>query len=462
MKATPEPNIEVPLEAEDFNMRYVILVSIVAALGGLLFGFDTAVISGTIPFITPYFDLDELSLGWAVSSILIGCAVGALLAGRLADAYGRRWLLFVCAALFALSGVGVALSDRLWIFVGFRLVGGLGVGAAAVVSPMYIAEVVPSAWRGRLVSLYQLAIVSGILLAYIVNFLLADLGENNWRWMFATQAAPAVAFFGMLWLVPETPRWLVKVGRPTDAERVLTRIGGVAFSRREINQIQNSFRHDAATSDYSLLFSRRYRPILWIGVWIAVFQQITGINAILYYAPVIFEQTGLDTSNSLLQTIGIGVVNVLSVFLAISLVDRVGRKRLLWLGSLLMGVSLLAVSLCFYYEYFANYLVLLFMVLYVGAFGCTLGAVTWVYLSEVFPNRIRGLAMSAATLALWLADFVVTYAFPIMTERLGTSATLLTYAFFCALSFGYVLTNVPETKGKSLEEIEKSFVPQTI
>ena len=458
MKATAEPDTKIPPKTEKFNTRYVILVSIVAALGGLLFGFDTAVISGTIPFITPYFNLDEFTLGWAVSSILIGCAGGALLAGTLADTYGRRWLLFVCAALFALSGVGVALSDRLWAFVLFRLVGGLGVGAAAVVSPMYIAEVVPSAWRGRLVSLYQLAIVSGILLAYMINFLLADLGENNWRWMFATQAVPAIAFFCMLWLVPETPRWLVKVGRSAEAERVLTKIGGATFGRYEMGQIQESFRHDAATSDYSLLRSRRYRPILWVGVLIAVFQQITGINAILYYAPVIFEQTGLDTTNSLLQTIGIGVVNVLSVLLAISLVDRVGRKRLLLLGSLLMGISLLAVSLCFYYEYFANYLVLLFMVLYVGAFGCTLGAVTWVYLSEVFPNRIRGLAMSVATLALWLADFVVTYAFPIMNERWGTSATLLTYAFFCVLSFGYVLTKVPETKGKSLEEIEKSLV----
>ncbi len=445
------------VELDHFNTNYIILVSIVAALGGLLFGFDTAVISGTIPFITQYFGLDEFTLGWAVSSILIGCAGGALLAGTLADAYGRRWVLVICAGLFAVSGIGVALSDRLWVFVLFRLVGGLGVGAAAVVSPMYIAEVAPSVWRGRLVSLYQLAIVSGILLAYVVNFLLADAGENNWRWMFATQVLPAVGFLFMLRLVPESPRWLVKIGKAARAEQVLEKIGGVAFGQSEIKQIQNSFQRDT-TSDYALLFSRRYMPIVWIGIMIAVFQQITGINSILYYAPVIFEQTGLDTSSSLLQTIGIGIVNMLSVFLAIGLVDRVGRKRLLLFGSLFMSISLLAVALCFYYEYFEHYLVLLFMLLYVSAFGCTLGAVTWVYLSEIFPNRIRGLAMSVATLALWLADFVVTYTFPIMTERLGTSATLLTYAGCCVLAFGYVLVQVPETKGKSLEAIEELLV----
>lgn len=447
-------NAETAPNHRTLSLSYMLLVSVVAALGGLLFGFDTAVISGTIPFITPYFALDEFTLGWAVSSILLGCGVGAIIAGPLAETYGRRFVLFVCALLFALSGVGVGLSESLSIFVLFRLVGGLGVGAAAVVSPMYIAEIVPPAWRGRLVSLYQLAIVSGILLAYITNFLLADLGENNWRWMFAAQAAPAVLFFLMLWLVPETPRWLVKQGRIDQAAYVLERVGGKAFSQHEIVQIQASFRQEGATSELSLLLAPRYLPIVWMGVMIAIFQQVTGINAILYYAPTIFQKTGLDASNALLQTIGIGLVNLLSVFLAIGLVDKVGRKRLLLFGSVLMGLSLLLIAICFRYQYFDHYVVLLATLTYVGSFGCTLGAVTWVYLSEIFPNRIRGLAMSVATLALWLADFVVTYTFPIMAKHLGTSTTLLTYAIFCAIAFGYIMRRIPETKGKSLEEIE--------
>ncbi|MES2731858.1 MAG: sugar porter family MFS transporter [Bacteroidota bacterium] len=436
---------------------FILLVSGVAALGGLLFGFDTAIISGTIPYLKTYFSLDEYMLGWAVGCILIGCGVGALLAGKLAEAYGRKYVLIGCAILFALSGLGAGLATSLNVFVAFRLLGGLGVGAAAMVSPMYIAEMAPASWRGRLVSLYQLAIVTGILLAYLSNYALADLGENNWRWMFASQTFPAVLFLLLLFLVPETPRWLVKKGRSEEARLVLQKTGGEAFSRSELTAIVSSFQHEKQ-STLSELFSPQHRGIVGIGVLIAVFQQITGINAILYYAPEIFKETGLNTSGSLLQTLSIGVVNVLSTFIAIGLVDRIGRKRLLLIGSLLMGLSLVSVALCFQYKYYENYLVLIATLVYVAAFGCTLGAVTWVYLSEIFPNRIRGLAMSAATLALWLADFVVTYTFPVMTQQLGTSATLFTYALFCAVAFVYIFVKVPETKGKTLEEIEKLVV----
>lgn len=451
----PVKIIELKVQQEGkIDLRFITLVSFVAALGGLLFGFDTAIISGAIPYLSSYFKLDEYSLGWAVSSILIGCAAGALMAGKLADAYGRRFMLIICAILFAVSGIGAGLSNELYVFVFFRLIGGLGVGAAALVSPMYIAEIAPPAIRGRLVAFYQLAIVFGILLAYFVNYMFDGLGANNWRWMFASQAAPSLLFWLMLLLVPETPRWLIKAGRKKEAAIILEKVAG------SVTEIENSF-HQQKPVSLTQLFSKTYRPVLFIGILIAVFQQVTGINAILYYAPVIFRETGLDSTSSLLQTIGIGVVNVVSTFIAIGLVDKVGRKKFLLAGSLLMGISLVIVALCFQYRYFENYIVLIFMLLYVSAFGCTLGAVTWVYLAEIFPNRVRGLALSVATLALWLADFAVTYTFPIMTKNMGTALTLYCYGALCALSFLYVLVKVKETKGRSLEEIEHLFISKS-
>lgn len=451
------PGADLPQAAGQPNKKFILLVSGVAALGGLLFGFDTAIISGAIPYITTYFSLNEYMLGWTVSCILIGCAAGALAAGKGADRYGRKYLLIVCAILFAVSGIGAALANQLWLFIFFRLIGGLGVGAAAMVSPMYIAEMAPAAWRGRLVAFYQLAIVVGILLAYFSNYLFDGAGADNWRWMFASQALPSLAFLLLLLAVPETPRWLMRKGRRADAAAILEKTSGSVDAGAALQAIEQSFSHEQPVS-ISTVFNKTYRPVLIMGIMIAVFQQVTGINSILYYAPVIFKETGLDTSSSLLQTIGIGVVNVVSTFIAIGLVDKVGRRKFLLAGSVVMGISLAAVALCFRYSYFDHYLVLIFMLLYVGAFGCTLGAVTWVYLSEIFPNRVRGLALSVATLALWLADFIVTYTFPIMTLHLGTAGTLLCYAVLCAIAFVYMLYKVKETKGRSLEAIEQLFI----
>ncbi|WP_436831127.1 sugar porter family MFS transporter [Parapedobacter sp. DT-150] len=446
-----------PDSTGEYRTKFILLVSVVAALGGLLFGFDTAIISGTIPYITDYFELDAYLLGWAVSSIIAGCVLGATMAGRLADRHGRRFVLLICAAFFALSAIGVSLSDTLSFFIGFRVIGGLGVGAAAMVSPMYIAEMAPAPWRGRLVATYQLAIVTGILLAYLSNYWLADIGPNNWRWMFASQLVPAILFGLLLLLVPETPRWLAKMKRIDQAAAVLRKTGGEGYSQSEIARINRSFQEGRQISLVGLL-SPLYRPIVGMGAMLAIFQQVTGINAILYYAPVIFKETGIETSNSLLQTIGVGVIMVLSTFIAIALVDRLGRRKLLLWGSLLMGASLLTVSGCFHYQYFDNYVVLAAMLVYVGTFGATLGAVTWVYLSEVFPNRIRGLALAVSTIVLWVADFVVTYTFPIMVKELGTAATLVCYAVCCAVAFIYMLLKLPETKNTALEDIEKLLI----
>ena len=439
------------------NIRFVILISTTAALGGLLFGFDTAIISGAIPYLKTYFNLDAVSLGWAVGSGLIGCALGSIVAGYLADKYGRRAVLIGCGFLFAISGLGAALSTELFTFILFRIIGGLGVGAAAMVSPMYIAEIAPPQQSGRSVALYQLAIVIGILLAYFTNYGLNDLGEHNWRWMFGAQVIPSALFLIMLMLVPETPRWLIKKGRHEQATLLLEKLDPSANIPEEVRLIQHSFTQQEKIS-LKTLFDKPYTKVIFAGILLAVFQQITGINAILYYAPVIFDQTGIGTGDSLMYTIIIGIVNVVSTFIAIGLVDKVGRKRFLLIGSVLMGLSLTVVAICFYLKFYSYYIVLIFVLIYVASFGSTLGAVTWVYLSEIFPNRIRALALSTATFALWLADFIISYTFPVMTTHMSTSVTLGIYALFCGIAFIYIIMNIPETKGRSLEEIEILFV----
>jgi len=437
--------------------HFVLLISITAALGGLLFGFDTAIISGTIPYIQSYFQLDAASLGWAVSSGLVGCAAGSLCAGYLADKYGRKAALVVCALLFALSGAGAALSGSFLLFVFFRIVGGIGVGAAAMVSPMYIAEIAPPSRRGRLVALYQLAIVIGILLAYFTNYALNEVGEHNWRWMFGTQILPSLLFLILLKFVPETPRWLIGNNQLNDAISTLQQVVHKSDVNGEIEQIQLSFKENVKIS-FNTILDKKYSRVLLAGVLLAIFQQVTGINAILYYAPVIFNQTGLGNSDSLFYTIIIGVVNVVSTFIAIGYVDKAGRKKFLTVGSIVMGLSLFFIAFCFYFQFFKYYLVLISMLIYVASFGCTLGAVTWVYLSEIFPNQIRATALSISTFALWAADFLVSYSFPLMTAHFNTSVTLAIYAVFCVISFIYVLTNIPETKGKTLEEMENLFI----
>lgn len=436
---------------------FIVRLSFVAALGGLLFGFDTAIISGAIPYITSYFNLNAYMLGWTVSSILIGCASGALLAGLFADKYGRRACLILCALLFAVSGIGVSLSNQLYLFITFRLIGGLGVGAAAMVSPMYIAEIAPAKLRGQLVAFYQMAIVIGILLAYFSNYFFDGMGVNNWRWMFASQTAPSVVFLLLLFIVPETPRWLMMKGRKAEAIKILTKISNGSPVDKVVGEIEQSFQKRPEIL-LKHLFSKTYKPVLVIGILVAVFQQITGINSIFYYAPVIFKETANDGSSPLLQTIVLGVVNVLATFGAIAMVDKLGRKKLLLAGCVLMCVSLVAIGLCFQFKYFSHYIVLIFMLIYVAAFGCTLGAVVWVYLAEIFPNQIRSLALSVATLALWLADFAVTLTFPVMSKQLGTASTMFIYAGFCVLAFVYMLFKVKETRGKSLEEVESLFI----
>ena len=435
---------------------YVILISVVAALGGLLFGFDTAVISGTINFIQPYFGLSEAGLGWTVSSLLFGCIAGVFLAGKAGDHYGRKKVLMVAALLFFISAVGSASAHSLIFFLVARILGGLAVGVASILSPMYIAELAPAKYRGTLVSLNQLAIVIGILVAFFSNYLLVDTGENNWRWMLLVMAAPAVLLFFSLFLVPESPRWLVARGRNDDALDVLVKTSGKEFASAELKEIEDTLKNQEESTFRDLL-APKIKPLLFIGIILAVFQQITGINTIMYYAPKIFANVGQSNDSALFQTILIGGTNLLFTLVAMVLIDRLGRKLLIIIGSTGMMLMLAGLSALYFTNQTSGVLVLVFILGYIAFFAASLGPALWVVAAELFPNRLRSKGMSIAIVSLWIACTVVTIVFPIMLEKLSGGITFLIFALICLANLLYVLKYVPETKGKTLEELEKEF-----
>lgn len=436
---------------------YVILISIVAAFGGLLFGFDTAVISGTLNFIQPYFGLSEASLGWTVSSLLFGCIIGVSIAGKMGDRFGRRKVLMFAASLFLISAVGSAMSTNLAVFVTARLVGGIAVGVASILSPMYIAEVAPAEYRGRLVSLNQLAIVIGILVAFFTNYLLVDTGENNWRWMLLVMAGPALLLFFSLFLVPESPRWLVAQNKSEKAYDVLLKTSGEERATKALEEIKQTLQNQNEAS-YRDLLVPNVRPILWIGIILAVFQQITGINTIMYYAPKIFAQIGQSNDTALLQTIAIGGTNLVFTVVAMLFIDRFGRKFLILAGSLGMTVMLAGLSLLYFLEAATGMLVLIFILGYIAFFAASLGPAVWVVVSEIFPNRLRSKGMSVALVSLWVACTMVAIVFPVMLEVLSGAVTFLIFALICLINLWYVWRYIPETKGKTLEELEAELI----
>jgi len=436
---------------------YVILISLVAALGGLLFGFDTAVISGTLNFIQPYFGLSEAGLGWTVSSLLFGCIIGVSIAGKLGDRYGRKKVLMLAAALFFVSAVVSALSTRLLLFVIARLMGGLAVGVASILSPMYIAEIAPARYRGLLVSMNQLTIVTGILMAFFTNYLLVNTGENNWRWMLLVMAAPAILLFVSMFLVPESPRWLVARNSENKALQVLMKTVGETDARDRLNDIKQTLQN-RKEAGYHELFLPNIRPILWIGIMLAVFQQITGINTILYYAPKIFTGIGHGNDTALLQTVAIGSTNVLFTVVAMLIIDRIGRRFLILAGSAGMSAMFVCLALLYYTGNTAGIMVLIFILGYIAFFALSLGPAVWVVISEIFPNRLRSKGMSVAVVALWTACTIVSITFPVMLEALQGDITFMIFAFICLLNLLYVWKYVPETRGKTLEELEKKLV----
>jgi sugar porter (SP) family MFS transporter len=436
-----------------YHRGYVYLISAIAALGGVLFGFDLAIISGTVSSFTVYFDLDAPQVGWAVGCINLGAAIGALAAAKMSDQLGRKNTLLICAFLFALTGIGTGWSDNFTLFIIFRMLSGVAVGAAAMVCPMYIAEISPAPLRGRLVAFYQLAITMGILLAYLSNYLLLDTGENNWRWMFSSQTIPSLLFFFSLFAVAESPRWLIRKKRLQEAENVLSRIGGTEYAKNEGRQIQESFTSEIKENVRDL-FKKDVSFILLVGVLIAVFSQAGGQNSLFSFAPQIFNNAGMSEDTAFLQSVILGLVNFVFTFVAIFTIDKIGRKKLLQIGSILLFLDALAIAFCFYMQ-LQGVFILIFVLGFIAIYAATLGPVTWVALSEIFPNRIRGNAMSMATLALWIANFFTTASFPVMKEAFGLSVTFGIHAGICLGYFLFIRTSIPETKNKSLEEIEQ-------
>ena len=455
------------------NLRYVLGISLVSALGGFLFGYDWVVIGGAKPFYERFFEIAQLPglQGLAMSSALIGCIGGAGLSGWFGERFGRKRSLMLAALLFTLSSIGTGAVASFSGFMVFRIVGGFGIGIASAISPVYISEVSPASYRGRLVALNQLNIVVGILAAQIVNYLIAQPvpegatevlireswnGQTGWRWMFWAEALPASLFFLLLFFIPESPRWLVRASRQEKALRILQKIGGEAYAKQAGKEISRSLEGADLRVRLKPLLSKGVRPIVLIGIVLAVFQQWCGINVVFNYAEEVFSAAGYEVSDILFNIVITGVVNLIFTFVAIRTVDRWGRRRLMLIGSL--GLALLYGVLGFSYMLnLQGMTILVIVLLCIAVYGMTLAPVTWVILSEIFPNRIRGVAMAAATTMLWVASSILVLTFPYLNRGLNAHGTFWLYAGICLAGFLFIRSYLPETKGKSLEQIEKEL-----
>ncbi|WP_158827695.1 sugar porter family MFS transporter [Mucilaginibacter lacusdianchii] len=448
---------------------YLYLVCLVAALGGFLFGFDTAVISGTVSLVKHDFDLNAVSEGWFVSCALLGCIVGVAFSGKLSDKYGRKIVLILSAILFLASALGCMWSNSFNVLIIFRLIGGLGIGVASMVSPLYISEFSPARYRGTMVSLYQLALTIGIVLAYFSNAWLANHATDNigtgsshlilsaqvWRAMLGLGALPAAIFLVSLFLVPESPRWLLLKGEEHKAKLILTKIDGGSAAAHEID----AFKAQADSDDTSLkeLFKPVYRKALWIGLLLPFLSQVCGINAVIYYGPRILEQAGFTLNNALGGQVTIGLVNVVFTFVAIFTIDKWGRKPLLFVGVGGAVASLIIIGALFMLGVTSGPWILIFILAFIACFAFSFGPVCWVVVGEIFPNAIRGSAMALATLSLWVGNFLVGQLTPVMLEGLGSSWTFWLFALCCSPALWITWKLIPETKGRSLEEIENHW-----
>lgn len=461
-------------ERPAYNMRYIWMTTLVSAMGGLLFGYDWVVIGGAKPFYEKFFGLTTPSqIGWAMSSALVGCLIGSLVSGALSDRFGRKKLLILAALLFTVTGILTALAPDFTFFILNRLLGGVAIGLASNLSPMYIAEISPAEVRGKFVSVNQLTIVIGILAAQLVNWLIArpvapgatavDIlnswnGQSGWRWMFGAEAVPAFLFFLLMFTVPESPRWLVKNGRGGEAEKVLAKVGGAGFASRAMSDIRETL---AASDIQKVHFRALLEPglgkVLLIGIALAVYQQWCGINVIFYYAEEIFSAAGYGVSDILFNIVITGTVNLIFTLIAIRLVDRLGRKPLMMAGSAGLAVTFGLIGASYAVHSRGLHLLIL-VVLSMALYALSLAPVTWVLLSEIFPNRIRGAAMSVSTVSLWAACFVLTYSFPHLNKGLGPAGTFWIYAGISVLGFLFIRTRLTETKGKTLEQIEHELV----
>lgn len=446
-----------------YNKKFVYFICLVSAMGGLLFGYDWVVIGGAKIFYEQFFEIanNPAMQGLAMSIALAGCLIGALTSGILADRLGRKPLLLISALIFVVTAYGTGVFSNFNYFLAARFLGGIAIGIASGLSPMYIAEVAPTSIRGKLVSLNQLTIVIGILSAQIVNWLLA--GDNMawniemaWRWMFWAAAFPALAFLILALFIPESPRWLAMKGKKEKAMITLTKIGGKEYATTEMSTF------DAGTKQkeqggLKLLFSKPYRKVLLIGIIVAMFQQWCGTNVIFNYAQEIFQSAGYDVDNTFINIVVTGIANLVFTFVAIYTVDRLGRRALMLIGAGGLAGIYLILGICYYMQVNGILMVIL-VVLAIACYAMSLGPITWVLLSEIFPNRVRAVAVATGTFALWVASFTLTYTFPFLNTSLGTSGTFWIYTVICAVGFLFFLFKLPETKGKSLEELEKELL----
>jgi sugar porter (SP) family MFS transporter len=455
----------------NFNKQFILGITLVSAMGGLLFGYDWVVIGGAKPFYERFFDITNSPhlQGWAMSSALIGCLIGAMSSGYFSDRFGRKLPLITAAALFTIAAIGTGAVNSFTPFIIYRLIGGLGIGLASAISPMYIAEISPAEMRGRLVSINQLTIVVGILAAQIVNYLIAEPvpagatdefilsswnGQTGWRWMFWAGTIPAVLFFIFSFFIPESPRFLAKSGNWKAANTTLERIGGPQYAIQEQKEIAETLQGTDSRIDWAALKSKKIRPVLILGIVLAVFQQWCGINVIFNYAEEIFTSAGYSVGDMLFNIVITGTVNLIFTFLAMRMVDSWGRRKLMLLGSIGLALIYFLLGSSYFFELKGLAILVLVMVA-IAIYAMTLAPITWVVLSEIFPNSVRGTAMAIATTALWIACFVLTYTFPILNKMLNASGTFWLYGLICFSGFLFILKKLPETKGKSLEEIEK-------
>ncbi|MGC4233583.1 MAG: sugar porter family MFS transporter [Niabella sp.] len=447
---------------------YVIGICIIAAIGGFLFGFDTAVISGVLPFVVKDFGFTSFMEGWFVSSALLGCIVGVILSGKLSDWRGRKFVMLLSAGLFFLSAIGCMFASNSFVLIVFRLIGGIGIGVASMICPLYISEISPPSFRGRMVAIYQLAITVGIVAAYFSNVLILKfsanqysstflhfvLVENPWRAMIGCGLIPSLIFWAGLLFIPESPRWLVLKNEDAKAKRILLKITDKNLADAEMDTIRQGIREEKGT--FKEIFSRIYRTALIIGITLPFLSQVSGINAIIYYGPSILDKAGFSLGDAFGGQVTIGLVNVVFTFVAILTVDKWGRRPLLTLGISLAVISLITIGFLFYNDVTSGPWILFFILVFISSFAFSFGPVSFIIISEIFPTAIRAQAVSLGILSMWIANFFVGQMTPLMLKSTnwGPAATFWTFALLCAPALYLTLKLIPETKGKSLEEIE--------
>ena len=440
-----------------YNLRYILSMSFISALGGYLFGFDFAVITGGLPFLVDQFALTASGEGATTASLAIGAIVGCIIAGNIADHFGRKNGLLSAAAIFTFSSLIMGLAPNLPLFIAGRFFAGIGVGMASLLSPMYIAEISPEKYRGRLVSLNQLTIVVGIVVTHLVNYGLKDMGDTAWRWMFGSGAIPSGLFLLGVLFLPESPRWLIQKKKADNARKILEKIGGFDFAQDSVKKITLSL-ESIITAEKEKLWQKKYYSLLIIGLTLAIFQQWCGINVVFNYTAKIFESIGADRSEQLIQAVYIGIANLLFTFIAMALVDKIGRKPLMLFGA--GGLAILYLVIDYLLNAGDGVWLSPFILAAIGTYAMSLAPVTWVLISEIFPNKIRSKALSVATVGLWFAYSILVFTFPVISEMLGEFFPFIAYSVICILGFLFILFKLKETKGLSLEELESHYVQQ--